>query len=64
MELLAVLLFGLMFAAGTATVRALLRDGHGHTPVVRSTESWYAGDLPSEPFASSLFWYRPGTRVQ
>ena len=37
MELLVVLLFGLVIVAGTATVRAMLKDGHGHTPVVRST---------------------------
>jgi hypothetical protein len=64
MELFVVLLFGLIAAAGTATVRAVLRDGHGHTPVVRSTESWSAGNLPSEPFTSSLAWYLPGSRVQ
>ena len=64
MELLIVLLFGLLIAAGTATVRAMVRDGHGHTPVVRSTESWSAGTLPSEPFTSSLAWYLPGSHVQ
>jgi len=64
MELLSVLLFGLLIAAGTATVRAMVKDGHGHTPVVRSTESWSAGTLPSEPFTSSLAWYLPGSRVQ
>ena len=64
MELLVVLLFGLVIFTGTATVRAMLKDGHGHTPVVRSTESWSAGDLPSEPFASSLAWYLPGSRVR
>ena len=64
MELFVVLLFGLVIAAGTATVRAVLKDGHGHTPVVRSTESWSAGNLPSEPFTSSLAWYLPGSRIQ
>ena len=64
MELLIILLFGLLIAAGTATVRAMVKDGHGHTPVVRSTESWSAGTLPSEPFTSSLAWYLPGSRVQ
>lgn len=59
MELLVVLLFGLVIA-GTATVRAMLKDGHGHTPVVRSTESWSPGNLPSEPYISALTWYRPG----
>ena len=60
MELFVVLLFGLVIAAGTATVRAVLKDGHGHHPVVRSTESWSAGNLPSEPFTSSLAWYLRG----
>ncbi|MET3953050.1 hypothetical protein [Arthrobacter sp. UYEF36] len=64
MELFAVLLFGLVIAAGTATVRAMLKDGHGHTPVVRSTDTWSAGTLPSEPYTSSLAWYLPGSRVQ
>ena len=64
MELFVVLLFGLVITAGTATVRAMLKDGHGHTPEVRSTESWYAGNLPSEPYTSALAWYRPGARVQ
>ena len=64
MELLVVLLFGLVIIAGTATVRAVLKDGHGHTPKVRSTESWSAGSLPSEPFTSALSWYLPGSRAQ
>ncbi|WP_144672844.1 hypothetical protein [Arthrobacter sp. U41] len=64
MELFVVLLFGLVIVAGTATVRAVLKDGHGHHPVVRSTEFWSAGNLPSEPFTSSLAWYLPGSRVQ
>lgn len=64
MELLVVLLFGLAIAAGTATVRAMLKDGHGHTPVVRSTESWSAGNLPSEPYISALTWYRPGAWIR
>ena len=60
MELLVVLLFGLVIVAGTATVRAVLKDGHGHTPVVRSTESWNAGNLPSEPYSAPNAWYLPG----
>lgn len=64
MELLVVLLFGLVIFAGTATVRTMLKDGHGQTPVVRSTQSWSAGNLPSEPFTSALAWYLPGSRAQ
>lgn len=64
MELFVVLLLALVVVAGTATVRAVLKDGHGHHPVVRSNESWSAGNLPSEPFTSSLAWYLPGSRVQ
>lgn len=52
MELLLVLLFGIVLAAGTATVRAVLTDGRGHTPRIRSTAPWTAGDLPSEPYAT------------
>lgn len=54
MELLVVLLSGLLLAVATATIRAMLKDGHGRTPVVRSTEPWSAGNLPSEPYASAL----------
>ncbi|MDI3213286.1 hypothetical protein [Arthrobacter sp. AL12] len=64
MELLVVLVFGLVITAGTATVRAMLKDGHGHTPVVRSTESWTAGSLPSEPYTAALAWYLPGSPAQ
>ena len=64
MELLLVLLVGLVLAAGTATVRAMTTDSHGHNPQVRSTESWYAGNLPSEPYTSSLAWYLPGSQVR
>ena len=35
-----------------ATILTVRRDGRGHTPPVRSTSSWMAGDLPSEPYAS------------
>ncbi|MCB5274785.1 hypothetical protein BJG92_02322 [Arthrobacter sp. SO5] len=51
MELLLILLLGIVLLAGTATVRAVLSDGRGHTPQVRSTASWTAGNLPSEPYA-------------
>jgi hypothetical protein len=64
MEVLVVLLVGLLIVAGTATVRAMMTDGHGHTPTVRSKEPWKAGDLPSEPYISSLAWYLPGSQVR
>ncbi|SDL78478.1 hypothetical protein [Arthrobacter sp. ok362] len=47
-----ILLAGLSVYAAAATVIAVLRDGRGHTPPVRSTRPWTAGDLPSEPYAS------------
>lgn len=56
MELLVVLLVALVIVAGTATVRATLTDGHGHTPEVRSREPWKAGNLPSERYGSSPAW--------
>ncbi|MDR7085051.1 hypothetical protein J2X01_004371 [Arthrobacter ginsengisoli] len=64
MELLVVLLFGLVIVAGTATVRAVLKDGHGHLPQVRSYAPWMAGNLPSEPYASSRAWYVAGSQAQ
>jgi hypothetical protein len=48
----ALLLAGLMVYAAVATIVAVIRDGRGHTPPVRSTRSWTAGNLPSEPYAS------------
>ena len=50
MELLGILLLGLWVLS--VTVRALLTDGRGHTPDIRSTAPWTAGNLPSEPYAS------------
>jgi hypothetical protein len=50
MELFGLLLFGLWILI--ATVCAVLADGRGHTPDVRSTAPWSAGNLPSEPYAS------------
>jgi hypothetical protein len=51
MELFLVLLVGIVLVAATATVLAVLTDGHGQTPRVQSTAPWKAGDLPSEPYA-------------
>lgn len=48
MELLAILLSGLWVLR--ATVRAILTDGRGHTPEVRSHASWTAEDRPSVPY--------------
>jgi hypothetical protein len=50
MELIGILLLGLWILS--VTVRAVLTDGRGHTPDVRSTAPWTAGNLPSAPYAS------------
>lgn len=52
MELTAILLAGLLVFAAVATFVAVFRDGRGHTPPVRSTRPWMAGNLPSEPYAT------------
>ncbi|MET1088260.1 MAG: hypothetical protein ABWY04_14265 [Arthrobacter sp.] len=52
MELLGLLLFVLWVLI--ATVCAVLADGRGHTPDVRSTAPWSAGNLPSEPYSALL----------
>lgn len=52
MEFLLLLLAGFAVYAVTATVVAVLRDGRGHTPPVRSIRPWTAGNLPSEPYAA------------
>jgi hypothetical protein len=60
MEVLAVLVAGTILVAVPRTLLAVLRDGRGHTPEVRSAESWKAGDLPSDPYAARNAWYLPG----
>ena len=50
MELLGLLLLGLWVLI--ATVCAVLADGRGRTPDVRSTAPWSAGNLPNEPYAA------------
>lgn len=52
MDFAAILLAGLLVFAAVSTVVAVFRDGRGHTPPVRSTRPWMAGNLPSEPYAS------------
>ena len=52
MEFAAILLLALMVYAAVATIVAVVRDGRGHTPPVRSISPWTAGNLPSEPYAS------------
>ncbi|WP_208747924.1 hypothetical protein [Arthrobacter sp. PM3] len=52
MEFLLLLLAGLVVYAVTATLVAVVRDGRGHTPPVRSIRPWMAGNLPSEPYAT------------
>jgi hypothetical protein len=52
MELLIIILLVGLWVIG-ATVRAVLTDGRGHTPRVRSTEDWRAGRLPSVPFSEA-----------
>jgi hypothetical protein len=51
MELLILLLAGL--GVVSATVRSVITDGQGHTPGVRSTEPWKAGNLTSVPFSEA-----------
>jgi len=64
MEVLAVLLAGSALVAIPGTFVAILGDGRGHTPEVRSAEPWTAGNLPSEPYASAnrsfppTLWFR------
>jgi len=64
MEIIAVLLAGSALVAIPGTFVAILRDGRGHTPEVRSAEPWTAGNLPSEPYASAnrsfppTLWFR------
>jgi hypothetical protein len=48
--LLGILLFVLWVLV--VTVCAVLADGRGHRPDIRSTAPWSAGNLPSEPYAS------------
>ena len=52
MVFLVLLLAGLLVYAAVATIVAVVRDGRGHTPPIRSTRPWTAGNLPSEPYAS------------
>ena len=52
MVFLVLLLAGLVVYAVAFTIVTVLRDGRGHTPPVRSTRPWRAGNLPSEPYAS------------
>ncbi len=52
MVFLVLLLAGLLVFAAVATVVAVVRDGRGHTPPIRSTRPWTADNLPSEPYAS------------
>ena len=52
MEFAAILLAGLLVFAAVATIVAVVRDGRGHTPPIRSSRPWMAGNLPSEPYAS------------
>lgn len=60
MEVLIALLAGTMLVAVPGKLRSVRRDGRGHTPVVRSAESWNAGNLPSEPYSAPNAWYLPG----
>ena len=64
MEMLVALIAGIVLVSGGATFREVLKDGHGHTPEVRSNAKWTAGDLPSEPYAGApnrippALWFR------
>ncbi|HET6240507.1 MAG TPA: hypothetical protein VFD99_00775 [Arthrobacter sp.] len=64
MEALTILLAGTILVGVPSTLIAVLRDGRGHTPKIRSTEPWKAGNLPSEPYSVSGAWYLPGARMR
>jgi hypothetical protein len=50
-----VLLAAVAIVAIAATVRAVVRDGHGKGRIEPSEEPWTAGNLPSEPYALIRF---------
>ena len=55
MELLGIALIVLIVIALAATIGAVRSDGLGHTPPVRSEDSWSALDLPSVNHALRIF---------
>jgi hypothetical protein len=64
MEVVAVLLAGTILFAVPRTLITVMRDGRGHTPEIRSSEPWKAGDLPSERYSAAsgmlptALWFR------
>ncbi|WAH96578.1 hypothetical protein [Arthrobacter sp. MMS18-M83] len=50
MEIVGILVFIILVITAAATVSAVLRDGRGHLPPVRSEEPWTAKELPSTPY--------------
>lgn len=55
MELIGIALIILVIVAAAATITALRNDGRGHTPPVRSEDSWSALDLPSVNYTLRIF---------
>jgi hypothetical protein len=55
MEIVAVTIAILFLVIVAATISALLRDGRGHTPPVRSDQAWSALDLPSSSYTMRIF---------
>jgi hypothetical protein len=55
MELLGIAVIVLIVIGLAATIGAVRSDGLGHTPPVRSEDSWSALDLPSVNYAFRIF---------
>ncbi|MBT2586146.1 hypothetical protein [Arthrobacter sp. ISL-95] len=50
MEIVGIILVIVLITAVSATVSALLKDGRGHNPPIRSKESWTAPEAPGTPY--------------
>lgn len=50
MEILVAFIVIIVLLAAAATVSAVLSDGRGHLPPVRSERDWRALDLPSSAY--------------
>ncbi|WP_162943697.1 hypothetical protein [Arthrobacter celericrescens] len=50
MEILVAFIVIIVLLAIAATISAVLRDGRGHIPPVRSERDWRALDLPSSAY--------------
>ncbi|GAA3281577.1 hypothetical protein [Paenarthrobacter aurescens] len=50
MEIFGIILVVVLITAIAATISALLKDGRGHNPPIKSTEAWSAFEAPSTPY--------------